>query len=629
MPIARGIFKDRLTFFSREGISPGTVVYANVRGRKIPGIVLSSGDVRDEKSEIRSADFALKKIDTETLTTKKIFRASFIRAVMDAALWHGIHEGTAAAQLTSSVILGALPKIEPYIPAQNEQESGVKADLLVLQAEYEERVRTYRNLAREAFARNASVFIITPTVAEAERLTSELERGIEERVVMIIGDLSKKKLIDGWNKVVSANEPLLVVGTALALSVPRADMDTIIIERESARSYRLVQKPHTDARRAAESLSRHSGARLILADLPIRVETRYRLDVHEAEELARSQLRPSGTNEIIVVDNRKTDSLKGEKRVFSALSADTKKRIKEEIGKGGRAAIFAARRGIAPLTVCNDCGTPITDAATGTPMTLHKTANGNVFLSHRSGAVLPAETACGVCGGWNLVTLGIGVDRVEEELRREFPDAEIFVFTKDSVPTHREAKRHSAAFYKAKGAIAVGTERLLPYLTNPVGIVAIASIDAALSLSAWRAHETVLSILYYLNERAEHAFIIETRKPDNEAIKAIRSGNPLDFYRTDITEREKYGYPPFSVFVGLTASGPAQAIEKLRALIKETFAGYDLVGPLPAEAATKALWSTKAVVRVPPDTWPNADILEKVKSLPPSVSVTIDPDDIV
>ncbi len=629
MPIAKGIFKDHLTFFSREGISPGTVVHATIRGRKIPGIVLSSSDIREEKYDIRAAEYALKKLDPEKTPKKKIFRASFVRALQDTALWHGVYEGMIASSLTSSAILASLPSIEEYHPQPDEEDTGVKADLLVLQAEREERIRTYRNLAREAFARSASVFIVAPTIAEAEQLSAHLERGIENRVILFTSELSKKKLIGAWNHAVSSTEPVLVVGTPVILSIPRGDLDTIVIERESARGYRGRERPYLDVRQAAEALSRHSRARLILADFPLRVETRFRVDLHEAEELSRSQVRPTSTATVSVVDTRPKDSKRGERRVFSTLAPETKNEIQSSIKKRGRVIVFAARKGIAPLTVCNDCGTPITDPASGVPMTLHKTANGNVFLSHRSGAVLPAETSCSVCNGWNLVTLGIGIDRVIEELEKTFPDIKIISFTKDTAPTHKTAKKLAESFFAAEGAILVGTERMLPYLKESADLVVVASIDSILSLPQWRAHETALSVLFYLRERAQNKLIIETRQPDSEVMKTLTSGNPLDFYRSDSAEREQYGYPPFALFIGLTAYGSRQSIDTSRKLITDTFAGYDLVGPLPAEAGVRAEWTAKAVIRLTRDSWPDPVLWEKLKQLPPNVVVTIDPDEIV
>ncbi len=630
MPIARGVFKDHLTFFSRTPLPVGSVVTTSVRSRPTPSLVLESKDVREEKLDLKSAEFSLKKI-SPVAKPKRIFTNAFIAAVKETALWHGVHEGAVLAALTSGVLLSSLPQL---IEAQEETpRSMVSPDLLVLQAERGERIRTYRNLAREAFARNASMLILAPTVVEAEHLVKELERGIEESVILLTSEVQKKKLIERWKRVVIDTAPLLIVGTSFALSVPRQNIDTLVIERESARSYRAVTRPHLDVRLAAQYLARTTGARLILADFPLRVETRYRVDTNEVDELARSQLRPTSTALVTVIDERKKDEAKGQKRLFTTLTDETKESIQREVAKGGRAVVFAARRGIAPLTVCNDCGTPVSDPSTGAPMVLHKTPEGNIFMSHRSGATLSAHTSCKNCGGWNLVTLGIGVDRVAEELQKSFPKTPIFVFTRDTTPTQKAAKKLAAQFFGTGGAILVGTERMLPYLSEPVELVAVASLDSILSLSAWRAHEHALSILFYLRERAENELIVETRRPEDEVMKTLASGNPLDFYRKDISEREKYGYPPFTVFIGLSWGGNKALVEKLSLKVSESFKDLDLVGPLPATALGKTEWHARAVIRIaqngPLQGWPDPSLVERLRALPPDIAITIDPDEIV
>lgn len=356
--------------------------------------------------------------------------------------------------------------------------------------------------------------------------------------------------------------------------------------------------------------------------------------MHEVERLARDQARTAKTALAMIVDARPKDEMQkanGERaarRVFKTLADETIEAIREETGRGGRVAVFAARRGIAPLTVCNDCGTPVTDPETGTPMTLSRTASGNVFISHRSGAILRAETPCAICGSWNLVTLGIGIERVIDELKKHLPKIPLHIITTDTAPTHARAKKIAEEFFAAGGGILIGTERMLPYLYEPVELSVVASLDSILSLSAWRAHEHALSILFYLLDRSERSLIVETRKPDHLVMKTLASGNPSEFYRADITERERYQYPPFSTFIGMRVAGSRQAVEKERLCIAELFKDTDLVGPLPAVSEGKNVWSARAVIRVPQGGWPNDTLAERLKALPPAIDITIDPDEI-
>ena len=317
------------------------------------------------------------------------------------------------------------------------------------------------------------------------------------------------------------------------------------------------------------------------------------------------------------------------KKKFSVFTERTENTIREELKKGSRVFIYAARRGLAPLTVCNDCGAPVVDPASGAPMTLHKTEAGNVFVSFYSGAVLPANISCSSCGSWNLTSLGIGIDRVVEELALRFKESNVFVLTADTADTHAKAKKISAQFFNTSGALLVGTERALPYLTEPVELSVVASIDSLLSQTAWRAHEYALSTLFFLRDRTERTMIIQTRQSDHEVMRAIATGNPTEFIRRELHDRKTFLYPPFATFVGLTWVGTERAVQKMSDTIKELLTGWDLVGPLPARQVGKNRYLSRAVIRLEKGLWPHSRLRETLKTLPYEVAITIDPDEIV
>jgi primosomal protein N' (replication factor Y) len=471
--------------------------------------------------------------------------------------------------------------------------------------------------------------LIAPSLVEVDVLVRELSRGIEESVVVLTGALTPKKLRAAWEQVVTATTPLLVIGTPPALSAPVPHLDVIIVERESARSYTTRHTPPISLRLAAEYVAKEAGARLVLADYPVRVETRARLDAHMGEELIRAQVRPAGIAEVHVIDTRAHDAKLKERRAFTPLSSKGRDEIRAVLSRKGRVAIFSTRKGIAPLTVCNDCGTPVTDPTTGTPMTLIKTPAGNMFVSRQTGALVPSHTVCRTCGSWNLVTLGIGVDRVVEYVKREFPKSTVLTFTKDTTPTHKTALKLAQTFYDTEGALMVGTERMLPYLTQPIEQVVVASIDTALSLPAWRAGEYSLQTLCALRTKALESLIIETRKPDNPVIRAVATGNIADYYRDELELRSLYGYPPFSLFISLFWTGTETQCAEKAALITKTLAHRDLVGPLPPEIVERSRLEQRATLRIDPHTWPSESLSQELDSLPRDIRVVVDPEDIV
>jgi primosomal protein N' (replication factor Y) (superfamily II helicase) len=625
MPIQRGALRGTLSFFSRDAVPVGSVVTAPVRRRMLPCLVVAVTDVREQKLSLKGADFALKKLGTAS--PRQLFGADVMEALSRTALWHATTVGTVVSELVFSALLMSPRALAT--PKSRTRTESVPPEVLVLQAERSERVQAYKNLVRECFARDRSVVIVAPTIVEATELYDMLARGIETQTHLVTSLKGATDMRRTWDAVAESTAPLLLIGTPAVLTFPVAHLDALVVEREAARTYVSRTNVRLDLRRVAHEIALARGARLIYADFPVRVETYALLREGLAEDWARPQVRTQSPAVLTLVDVRATDEKHETRRKFSALQPQTYDALADIGARGGSALVYAARRGIAPLTVCNDCGTPVVDPTTDTPMVLHKTPRGNVFMSHRSGAVAPAERSCAYCGGWNLVSLGIGADRVYEEIRQTLPQVPVFLFTSDTARTHKAALKIIDEYQHARGGILVGTERMLPYTNRGASVVVVASIDSTLSLPTWRAHEHALNTLFALRARADERYIIETRRPESAVMKCIQNGSPVEFLRDELKERHVYGYPPFATFVGLEWSGTEAHCAKHKQLIQETCTHYDIVGPLPPEAQDRTRFVQRAVIRLSKNGWPDFELRALLDTLPPTVTITIDPDEIV
>lgn len=259
-------------------------------------------------------------------------------------------------------------------------------------------------------------------------------------------------------------------------------------------------------------------------------------------------------------------------------------------------------------------------------MVLHRTPHGNVFFSHRTGALREATDACATCGGWNLVSLGIGVERVHDFVSREATP--VFLFTQETVKTHRAAQKLISDFAASQGGVIIGTERMLPYLPE-VELSVVASIDSMLSRPEWRAEEQALSVLFSLTSKTKERMIVETRRPDARVMRALSVGGPQDFIREELGERKTYDYPPYALFVSLSWAGTEARVAERKKEVLDAFRGFDVVGPLPPESLGRGQFRQKAVLRLDPKVWPDQEVVVRVRGLSPDVTVTVDPDDIV
>ena len=632
LPIARGAKLEELSYFSIRDLAPGDVIQVPLRTRRVPAVVLEVAPAEHAKMEVRRARYALKRVSGAS--AKKLFSQAFIESVRDVARFHAASMSETFFSLSSPDIITRAARIEAAPPASTS--SQLVNEEFILQQPTHERCATYKSLVRASFARNESIFILVPTIADGERLRTSLERGIEGRVVFLHASLSTKELVTAWNHARTSKDPLLVIGTGSFLSLPLSHIGTIIIERESSGGYIAPARPYTDFRFAAAVLAGKLGVRLVIGDFPVRVES-----VHECkersgvcEELSPLKVRLQLGSTLSIIDTRKSPT--NEAKRFTAVSDVLMEKLIVQQTQGGHSFVFAARRGLSPLTVCNDCGTPITEPESGMPMVLHKTTAGNVFMCHASGIVQSAHTRCSVCGGWNLVSLGVGVQRVEEELVAQFGKDTIISIDRDSVKNHHDARERAQALYATRGGILVGTEMALSYLDQPVSLAAIASLDSLLALPEWRAEERAFNICMNLRALATDNVFIQTRRPNERILSFVKDADTYGFYREELARRERFGYPPFALFISLSWQGSKVAVEKQRDELKKIFREYEFIGHIPALAIPRKtrtsdvlVFRARALLRIERTEWPHEKISQLLASLPPHIAIQVNPQELL
>lgn len=287
--------------------------------------------------------------------------------------------------------------------------------------------------------------------------------------------------------------------------------------------------------------------------------------------------------------------------------------------------LFNVRRGIAPTTVCEDCGSIVVCAKCEAPVVLHKTLKQNAFLCHACGESRSAKERCKTCTSWKLKALGIGVERVKEELKEHFPEEIIFSIDSDSTKTYKQAKKVAENFYKTKGSILIGTELSLSFLHEPVEVAGIVSLDSLLSVPDAKIHEHVFSLALRTRALTQNAFFIQTRQPELPVIKYATEGNISGFYEKEILMRRRFDYPPFSVLVKISSFGPpkkaATELEYVESFLKDydftIYPGFTPIG--------KGKFALHGLLKIPSHKWPDQSLVALLRSLPPYLGVDVMP----
>jgi len=631
IPITRSS-REELTYFSSAEVPPGSLVEAPLRLKTVQSLVVGTEETAKAKLSVKRSGFSMRKLPRQRVALALL--PQFVRAAERMSSFSAASLGTIFYALLPVSILGKIPfnetagspNIGKEAPKSGEKTKNAK---LVFQAPRSERLSSYRSLIREEFARGKSVFLMTPTIAEGERLYEHLSRGIESYTVLLHGVLPKKELVSRFSAAISAEHPVLIIATGSFLSLPRADLGTLIVERENSSAYRTFARPFLDLRLAAEFLSEELHARFILADSPLSVETLWRFREREIEEFAPLKLRLEGKSALTVADLREKQSgAHGqERKPFEVAGKELREWVSRSFERGEKLFLFCARKGTAPLTICQDCQTPVACALCGAPAILYKKhpeKNAeNVFVCHRCKATRSAKERCVQCRSWKLISLGIGIERVLEWLRREYPHTPLLRLDRDFVKTHKEAKAVVEKFYAEPGTILLGTELALHYLDKPIQWGAVVSLDSLLSIPEWRISEKVFSLLLALRELCREGVLVQTRHPDDYILKCAEAGAVNDFYSAEIKLREAYRYPPQYILIKVSCNLPRSLglseFEKFRKQV----APYDIELFDIRRGRKNAL---SAILRIPRDAWPDSKIVPFLKAFSLQWEIAVNPE---
>ncbi len=622
VPLEGNIFRDTLSYFTAKAVAPGAMIEITVRHKKVKAIVTTVRDVAEVKSKLRSAGFSLKKV--EKIENVGLLRPEFVEVANTTATHYAGYTGQILKNAIPKAILENLENVPPAESSGKANES-IKSEKLVLQQPLEERLIFYKSLVREEFARSHSVFVVCPTTSHVQHLKKILDRGIKEYTYALSGSLPTKKILEAWNQILSEKHPVLIIATPSFLSLPRHDIKTIIIEDESSDSYKTLKRPFFSFRFFAENFASQIKAKLILGADVIGVETMYAFEQGKYQNAATVKNRAftTATSSVIDIKNRP------EAESFDAISEKLLKKISEAITRGEKIFIWSGRRGLAPIVSCRDCGRAVLCLKCLMPVTLHKgkqtekeKAN-NIFICHHCHEIRSAQEFCGYCQSWNLIPLGVGAEKVAEQLRLAFPEASIHQVDSDHTPNRKEAEVVVEQFYNT-GGILIGTEMAVNLIQSKVDNVYIASLDALMSLPEFKISEKVFTTLLKLRALTTNQFIIQTRNPDWPFFELAASGNIMEFYRNEIKDRERFDYPPFKLLIKITRTGTQTEVladmRKLEKLLKDYNPDiFESTGGMAGE------YVAHAILRLDPKTWPNKDLLPLLYLVPPAFRIEVDP----
>lgn len=499
------------------------------------------------------------------------------------------------------------------------------------------KTEVYMRALSHAMSRGRRGIVMVPELALTPQTIDRFGRRFPGQVAVLHSGLSRGEHFDQWWHIRQGGYGV-VIGSRSAVFAPQPDLGVIVMDEEHEWTYKQQDSsPHYHAREAAIKLAQLANAVVILGSATPDVVSNSRAVEGEFELLEMPhRIRTSDAGEtplprVRVVDLRR-ELREGNRSIFSrALTQAMEFALRE----GEQVILYLNRRGSGSLVQCRDCGHTMHCRRCDLPMTYH--AQSARLLCHRCGHRQSYPQACPRCRGPRIRYLGLGTQRVVEEVEKEFPGVKTMRWDRDAASTRGSNEQVMAGFLRGDAQVLVGTQMIAKGLHFPdVTVVGVMCADIGLYLPDYRASERVFQLLCQVAGRTGRGprggqVVVQTYSPDHYAIMAAAEQDYERFFQEELAYRDEQDLPPFTHLIHLVFAhtGPEycrrQAVALGEALRRERLAwgitDVDVVGPAPAyppRVGGRYRWHVVLRGHDP------RTLLEKV-TIPPGWSVDVDP----
>lgn len=420
-------------------------------------------------------------------------------------------------------------------------------------------------------AEGKQAIVLIPEIALTFQTVSRFHHAFGERVSVIHSRLSEGERYDQYERA-RMGELDIMIGPRSALFTPFERLGAIILDEEHENSYISEGVPRYHSDEVALFRASQTGASVVFGSATPSVksylmakEGRYK--EYRLTRRAGDALLP----DIHVVDLRQELREKN-RSVFSRL---LRRKIIDRLEKKEQIMLFINRRGYAGFVSCRNCGNVLQCPHCDVSMTAHKNHLGEVdtLVCHYCGHAVRMPERCPECGSPYIAAFGLGTQKVEEMLQRQFPMAKVLRMDADTTSGKHGHESVLSGFREGRADILIGTQMIVKGHDFPnVTLVAALAADMSMFENDYRSSERTFQLLMQASGRAGRGqkrgeVVIQTYRPDHYVIQSVAAQDAEIFYENELAYRRMLSYPPF--FSMLTVRIFSENREKGLACVRE------------------------------------------------------------
>ena len=434
----------------------------------------------------------------------------------------------------------------------------------------------YLALAQEALAHQKQALILVPEIGLTPQMVERVQKRFGQDVIVYHSHLNANERYQQYQRVKSG-EQTVVVGTRSAIFLPFQNLALIVLDEEHDNSYKQESHPryHTKDIALKRALTHH--AQVVLGSATPSFET-YARALKDVYHLVTLKNRVVGALPTI-------QTVTPTKFQRTLLAQETQDAIQARLEKNQQIIILLNRRGYAPILQCMECGEAI--QCPSCDRLLHVHSVDSRLKCHACGYQSPIPKACPSCHSTHLRMLGVGTQRLEEELKNLFPQARCVRLDRDSTQTKHAHKTILDEFSAGQADILLGTQMIAKGLDIPnVTLSVILEIDQSLLRPDYRSIEEAFDLMVQTAGRSGRSqqkgeVIVQTRLPQHYAIQWAQKHDYESFFKHEMSYRHAGQNPPYTYLINVTivASKSTSAMAPLYQLMATATDTIKILGP--------------------------------------------------
>ena len=417
------------------------------------------------------------------------------------------------------------------------------------------KTEVYMNIIEHVLNQGKTAIILVPEISLTPQMVEQFSNRFGNQIAALHSALSDGEKYDEWRRI-ARGEASIVIGARSAIFAPLKNIGIIIMDEEHSDSYKQGDKdPRYHARDIAIWRAKYHACPVLLGSATPSLESMARAQKGVYQLLTLTE-RVNGRK---LPDVEIIDMNQEAKKSSSHLTVQLLNEINDCIDRGEQAILFLNRRGFSTFVTCKNCAETIKCPHCDITLTYHK--SNRMLRCHYCGYATPLPKVCPNCGEEALSDLGVGTEKIEEELHNLLPYAKVLRMDVDTTSRKGAHKKMIDAFRGHEYDILLGTQIVAKGLDfSDVTLVGVINADTSLNIPDFRSSENTYSLLSQVAGRSGRSskqgkVLIQTFNPDHYAISYVKRHDYLGFYKEEMVIRRKLGYPPYYFLCYIKISG--------------------------------------------------------------------------